>query len=435
MMATHKLLIATYFFPPAAAAGSFRLLGFTRHLPKLDWQTIVVAPPEVAFEPADPGLGDQVPPETIVIPVPEPRGLVWKPVRMALGPYSAWVVKAMAACSRALRDHRPDAVLTSGPPHLVHRVGLFLKRRYGLPWVADFRDPWITREKGTPICGIKEGDNSIRMKWLARLERAMIENADAVVTTGPLATRKLVESFPSRRSRIVTLTNGYDPERFDRGEAPSPAGDRLTIVHAGEIYAGRDPRPLLDAIRDLESGPDRGSRSVRVRFVGREPDGFDFAAEVRQRGLEANVEHTGQVSYQEALREMSRADIALLLDSPGRRVGVPAKIYEYIGAGRPILALGESDGDLAWVLRESGLPHRIAPAKDPAAIRRALAELTREVEDGGVVPADAPGVRAFTREAITRRLASILESLTAPAEAEPVPDAEDLACPTLGAST
>jgi glycosyltransferase involved in cell wall biosynthesis len=431
-MDPHKLLIVSYFFPPTAAAGSFRMLGFARHLPQLGWQTVVVAPPRLPFEPVDPELGEQVPPETVVYPVLNPEGLAGKAVRKAFGPYSVWLTRALGACARAVRDHRPDAVLTTGPPHLVHLLGLVLKRRYGLPWVADFRDPWITKDEGTPTCGHLGSRRSLRRRWLTRLERAVIEQADAIASTGPLATRKLCESFPQQRSKMVTLTNGYDPERFEPGDSPAAAGDPVRIVHAGELYAGRDPGPFLDAIRDVVTGGGRGS--VQVQFFGQNPGGFDFPAEIRHRGLETVVATPGQVPYTQALRAMSRSDILLLLDSPGRRVGVPAKIYEYLGAGRSILALGEPDGDLAWVLRESGVPHRIAPLKDAAAIRQALIELIGELAGGRAVAADARGHQVFTRAAIARRLVSLLESLAAPAETVAAPAAEDRACPTLGPS-
>jgi glycosyltransferase involved in cell wall biosynthesis len=344
------------------------------------------------------------------------------------------LAKGLAACIRAVRDHRPDAVLTTGPPHLVHLLGLFLKRRYRLPWVADFRDPWVTKDEGTPTCGHLGHENSLRRRWLTRLERAVIEHADAIVSTAPLATRKLCESFPAQQSKMVTLTNGYDPERFEHGETPAPAGDRVRIIHAGELYAGRDPGPFLDAIRDLESGGEPGRGSVQVRFFGQNPGWFDFPEEIRRRGLETTVETPGQVPYTQALREMSGSDILLLLDSPGRRVGAPAKIYEYLGAGRSILALGEPDGDLAWVLRESGMPHRIAPLKDAAAIRRALSELIGEVRGGRAVAADGQRHLVFTREAVARRLVALLQSLTAPAETQAVRAAGDRARPSLGPS-
>jgi glycosyltransferase involved in cell wall biosynthesis len=435
-MAAHKLLIVSYFFPPTAAAGSFRMLGFARHLPPLGWQTVVVAPPRLPFEPVDPELGEQVPPETVVYPVPNPQGFAWKVARKAFGPHSVWMSRALGACTRAVRDHRPDAMLTTGPPNLLHVLGLILKRRYGLPWVADFRDPWITKDAGTPTCGHMGGERSLKRRWLTRLERAVIEQADAIASTGPLATRKLCASFPEHRAKMVTLTNGYDPERFEHGESPAAAGDTVRILHAGELYAGRDPGAFLDAVRDVVAGAggesDRGSVPVpvpvQVQFLGQNPGGFAFPEEIRRRGLETVVATPGQVPYAQALREMSGSDILLLLDSPGRRVGVPAKIYEYLGAGRSILALGEPDGDLAWVLRESGVPYRIAPLKDAPAIRQALVELIGELQGGRAAAAGAGRHQVFTRAAIAGRLVSILESLTAAAPAE----TETAAAATLG---
>src|SRR5262249_32087584 len=128
----------------------------------------------------------------------------------------------------------------------------------------------------------------------------------------------------------------------------------------------------------------------------------DLKAEIGRRGLESVVTFGGQVTYAEAVQAMTRASVLLLFESPGRREGVPATLYEYIGAGRPILALGESDGDLAWVLRESGAVHRIVSPKDPSAIGRALADLI-------LAPAPADGDRTaedderrlpFTRDAL-----------------------------------
>src|SRR5258708_14875840 len=138
--------MATYHFPPSPASGSFRLLGFARHLPKHDWRMAVVAPPTMPWEPVDEGLSNQLPPETAVYPVPYRRGgLVQR-----IAPFSVWLPRALSACRRAIAEQQPEALLTSGPPHQVHLLGLALKRRYGLPWIADFRDPWITAAPRIP---------------------------------------------------------------------------------------------------------------------------------------------------------------------------------------------------------------------------------------------------------------------------------------------
>src|SRR5262245_17680891 len=123
-----KLLIITYHFPPSAASGAFRLLGFAQHLPKFGWDTIVVAPPGLPWEPSDASLAARVPPQTVVVPVPYPKAAP-KLIRW-LAPYAVWLPFARRAARWAVREHQPDVVLTSGPPHWAHLIGRYLQRRY-----------------------------------------------------------------------------------------------------------------------------------------------------------------------------------------------------------------------------------------------------------------------------------------------------------------
>jgi glycosyltransferase involved in cell wall biosynthesis len=183
----------------------------------------------------------------------------------------------------------------------------------------------------------------------------------------------------------------------------------MRIVHAGELYLGRDPRPFLDALSDLKRSPDA---AWRLCFLGRTDAGsYDLEAEIRKRGLEAQVELGGQVSYEQSLYDMARASILLLLDSPGRRSGVPAKLYEYLGAGRPILALAEPDSDTAWVLRESGVPHRIAPPADRAKIRESLVDLIQRMRGQNVPSTDRERLSQFTRKHMAERFAELLNEV------------------------
>src|SRR6202043_95505 len=122
-----------------------------------------------------------------------------------------------------------------------------------------------------------------------------------------------------------------------------------------------------------------------------------------------SVEVQGQVSHAQAVRQMVEADILLLLDSPGRRMGVPAKLYEYLGAGRPVLALAEPDGDVARVLRESGVPSRLAPADSPAKIKQALVELMRDAAAGAFRFPGPEQLFPFTREHMAKQVAALLD--------------------------
>lgn len=395
-----KLLLVTYHFPPSAASGSFRLLGFARHLPRFGWDVAVVAPPCTPYEPVDPALGARVPAETIVHSVPFPRGLTLKVLnRLGYGE-EVWLPRARATCRRIVDNWRPDAVLTSGPPHAVHKIGIELKRRHGVPWAADFRDPWFSPLRPETPRGIAD-------------ERAAITNCDALITNAPRAGEHYQTAFPEHAHKMVVITNGFDPELFPTSSPRSPDHGPIRIVHAGEIYLGRDPKPFLDALQRLiDTRPNLRGR-LDARFLGRCHDGFQ--AEIDQRGLTQAVALPGQVPYAQTLNELAQADVLLLLDTPGRTSGVPAKLYEYLGANRPILALGEPDGDLAWVLQESGVPYRVAPTNDADAITRALTELL-DVARGPAAtsPGTADQRLRFARERLSQRLASVLESIAQP---------------------
>lgn len=417
-VALRSVLIVTYHFPPSAASGSFRMLGFARHLPRHGWRAVVVAPPSLPWEPVDPDLPGQLSPETVVDHVAYPTSRVVRRV----APISAWLPRAARACASAIRGRRPEAVLTSGPPQQVHWLGLWLKRRYGLPWLADFRDPWYPEgrfDRGRDLASWRVGLQ----------EAAVMRAADVVIANAPGACQVLRDAYPQHRAKFVTLPNGYDRETFEALNAGAPTrapGSPVRIVHAGAIYVGRDPRPFLDAVKTLSESD--AQPPIRVEFFGPPPESdLDLRREAEARGLSDVVTVAGQVPYARALREMAGADVLLLMDSPGRTVGVPAKLYEYIGAGRPVLALGERDGDLARVLAQSGIRHRIAHPGDPAAIASALDELCREVEPADPCATPRRDPHRFSRESIAGRLAVLLDRCAdrKPVQAERSPDSTE----------
>jgi glycosyltransferase involved in cell wall biosynthesis len=401
-MARRKLLLVTYHFPPSAAVAVYRMLGCARHLPTYGWDVCVVAPPRMPHEPVDEALLQQIPAETHVYRTPYPEHW-WARQGRRFVSNGVWVPRALAACAEAVARERPDVVMTSSPPHSVHWLGLLLQRRHRLPWLADFRDPWVTNNAGV---------RRLSAVWQARIwgERLVVARADRIVMNTPLARDGLQRAFPRHRQKIAAVTNGYDPERFGApADVPPPRG-QLTLLHAGELYSGRDPRPLLDALAELARDRPADAPSFRLKLLGQSTENrFDLQEAIAQRGLADHVELGGQVPYAAALDAMKRADVLLVLDTPGRRVSIPAKLYEYLGAQRPILALAEPDSDTAWALRESGVVHRVAPPRDVARIRTALEELRAGLCDGAFAAAHDGRPAVFTREAMARALADNLD--------------------------
>jgi glycosyltransferase involved in cell wall biosynthesis len=316
-----------------------------------------------------------------------------------------WLPRAMAALVNAVHRFRPDAVLTSGPPHCVHLLGLFLKHCFHLPWAVDLRDPWFTG-------GARVEDWFPWPRWEEFWEKRVVRHADCLIANTPLGRQLLQTAYPRHAHKLTVITNGFDPEFFPQPQLLQPLNERLTIVHAGEVYSGRDPRPFFDALRMLQSKRPAGQPPIRVRLLGQSTENrFDLRDAIAERDLGDVVELGGQVPYGEALDAMTKADLLLLFDTPGRKISIPAKLFEYLGAARPILALTESDGDTAWALRTSGMPHRIVPPLDAPSIAQALGELHQGLVERSLPLPYPTQLAAFTRARLAADLSCHLEAI------------------------
>jgi glycosyltransferase involved in cell wall biosynthesis len=266
------------------------------------------------------------------------------------------------------------------------------------PWVADFRDPWARapwRESWLPAA----------RRAAEILERFVVRRADAIVFT----TRTNLEEYAgyygeAAASKFHLVRNGCDRDEFD-GVTPLPGDGRFTMLHAGSLYGGRKPTALFRALAALR---DRGvidAQSFCFRQIGRVAlAGFDMTAERDRLNLQGMVEIVAAQPRREILREMVSASCLLLLQ-PGTTVSIPGKLFEYLTAGRPILALAE-EGETSDIVRESGRGFAVLPDDQPA-IERAIQML---VEQQGTAAASA-SVGLAEGEVRTRELVAVLESV------------------------
>jgi glycosyltransferase involved in cell wall biosynthesis len=281
-----------------------------------------------------------------------------------------WVLTAAPAAVRLVRRHGIDVVMTSSSPASVHLVGAAVKRATGVPWIADVRDSLVAnpdrRTDRALVRAKQSGERSIAL-LVARY-------ADAVVA----ATEAIAGELESIGTAPVTLIrNGCDFEDF--AGLTYSAGDRFRLTHTGSFYGERDPRAALRAVA-------ASSANVTVRFAGDfRPRDRAYASDL---GLADRIELYGHVPRRRAL-ELQRSSEALLLlvpDAGGRGRGVvPAKLFEYLASGRPILAAVPPDGEAAAIVRETDAGDVVEP-DDVDAIRRALAELIDRFEAGGLEP-------------------------------------------------
>ncbi len=312
--------------------------------------------------------------------VPEPLALAWAPF----------------ARRGALRLHRQrpfDCVITTSPPESVHAVGMALHRR-GVPWVADVRDAW-TFESLRP-----EFPTAAQRRLDGRLERRWLGAADVVVCVSEPAAQDLQNRGIADP---VVITNGWDPEA---APAPAPTAglldpDRVSLLYTGRFGSyGRDPRALVDAVGNLAR--ERPEDASRLEVVIAGPLTEDEAELMRRDVSPARIVVAGSQPREAALALQREADALLLIAQPERSQLLNIKLFEYLAAGRPILALA-ADTDAGRVVEETG--GEVVRADDPAAIGAAL----RRLIAGPPAAPDPAAVAAYTYPAPAERMAEAVE--------------------------
>jgi glycosyltransferase involved in cell wall biosynthesis len=385
-----RVLIVSFYFPPAGGGGVQRVLKLCAHLPELGIDVDVLAPDDPKWGALDPGLAADIPAATVVhraryrgpshATTPAARlaaahGARALGVRAALlgrrvllpDPEITWFADAVRAGTRAVRERAIDVVLSTSPPNSVHVIGAAIARRGGVPHVADFRDSWLANPHR------RYERRSVRAKSAveARIARAALRRVAAVSAVTPAIAEEAAALAPAGTG-VRVVANGCDFDEFDGLEYVR--GERMRIVHAGSFFGRRTPRPFLAALAALlRARPDLAGR-LQAAFLGElRPADRDWALGL---GLGDALALEGFRPHAEALAGMRAADVLLLLvpraDGRGLSV-VSGKVYEYLAAERPILALVPPEGDAATLLRDTGSAW-IADPDDEGGILAALGQ-------------------------------------------------------------
>jgi glycosyltransferase involved in cell wall biosynthesis len=396
-----RVLLITYHFPPDAGSAVHRALGLVTHLPKNNWDVAVIAPDHEPWDSVDPALLARVPADTPIFraPYPGPRA------RFLVGPYACWWGPAWRAIAEAIETFRPDCIKTSSPPGTVNVLGYLAKKRYGLPWMASFRDPWVTGASEYQYSRLRRVADSFG-------EARTFAAADRICVNTPTNLEIVQRAYPRFADKMFFVTNGFDPLPARPADATAkPASDPITLLHSGSIYLRRDPRPIFRALKTIaETRPDLGV--VRLKLVGRDDfANFDVKGAIRELGIEHLVDMTGHLPHSQTLSAMAEADALVVLHTPGAKGVVPAKLYEYLATGKPILALADTDADVAWVLRSTGISHETAGFGDPRLVEGAVIRIVTAIRSNLTRPGEPDKLAQFTRAGLARTLAGHLEDM------------------------
>lgn len=430
-----KVLIVTYYWPPSGASGVQRWLKFVKYLPQFGWQPYVFTPENPVFQIRDDSLIDNVPAEAEVLHFP-----IWEPDKILfnlskrLGGKSAkpkdvvenrraslfsrfitwvratffvpdprifWVRPSVKFLHSFLRDNQISIVVTTGPPHSMHLIGLRLKQTNpSLRWVADFRDPWS--EWG--LLDDLRVSRFVRRRH-KRMERRVLSAADEVIAVTPSAAKRF-EELGGRTVKLIT--NGYDEDDFSN--LKKRRSKKFVICHAGVLNENRDPSAVLDAVRQLMSEDQSFADAVRVLFIGDVHRSL-MNRVANQPELSSVVEFKGNVSHKEVIETYGGSAVLLLILSDFQNAGlyIPGKLFEYLAAGLPILGLGPTDSDAGYFLNEMSAG-RMMDRDDVEGIRDFLKRQFAEWKSHDTRDATAAASQ-WSRRQLTSQLSELLQGL------------------------
>lgn len=406
-----RVLMIAYHFPPlAGSSGIQRTLRFVQQLPRFGWQPIVLTVQARAYERTSSDLLADIPAGTVVehaFAVDTSRHLAFRQRYIAAmarpDRWISWKFDAVRIGMRLIQRHRPAALWSTFPIATAHVIGAELQRRSGLPWIADFRDPMA-----------QDGYPSDPKDWQAFkvVEQRAIQQAAYSTFTTPSAVRNYRDRYPAAASRIVQLENGFDEDSFAAVETPgldrsalNPGA--LTLLHSGIVYPQeRNPEPLIAALARAQRAGHLPARGLRVRFRAAVHDDL-LQRLAAQHGVQALVETLPPLPYRQALAEMLRADALLVMQGDNCNEQVPAKVYEYLRARRPILCLADPKGDTAAVMRAAGVL-AVARLESVDEIAALLPTFLRAVDDGSAHLPDAEAVERASRMQRSAALAGLL---------------------------
>lgn len=412
------LMIAYHFPPLRGSSGIQRTLRFSRYLPEFGWRPIVLTAHPRAYDWVGDDLLADVPAGLLVrraFALNSARHLAVRgryPRLLAVPDrWVSWIVGGVVSGLSLIRKHSVRALYSTYPIATAHLIGLALHRITGLPWIADFRDPMA--QEGYP-----EDPTVWRsFRWI---EERTLRGAARSLFTSPSAIRDYRERYPDiPAERFVLVENGYDEDAFQglslggerRTDDRAQGNSRVVILHSGIVYASeRDPTQLFGALGRLKR--EGRVRPAEVEFRFRASANDDLLRRLADENDIADmITLLPAVPYRDALAEMLQADAVLVMQAANCNSQIPAKAYEYLRAGRPVIALTDPAGDTADLMRRAGV-RQLIPLDSEEAIVAELPAWLEALRTGALPPPDAQFAAQCSRKERTGALAHELEIVT-----------------------
>jgi len=426
---TKKLLIITYYWPPAGGPGVQRWLKFVKYLPDFNIQPIVYIPENPTYPIIDNGLQSEVSEKAIILKnkIKEPYGLAsffgknkTKKISSGIIPNKKkqsfverillwvrgnifipdarflWVKPSVHYLKKYIEENQIDTIVTSGPPHSLHLIGLQLKKELGVKWFADFRDPWTTigYHKALKLSSYAE-------KKHKALEKEVLNSADTIIVTSK-TTKAEFQAITSKT--IEVITNGYDVEKVTK----QPLDEKFTLAHIGSFLSDRNPKMLWQAIQELTKENIDFKNDFQLKLLGATSQ--EVLDTINEFQLGDFVLNLGYVSHQEAVEHQRKSQVLLLIEinSEDTKSIIPGKVFEYIVSERPIVAIGPKDSDFAEIITSTNTG--VFFTYDEKEKLKSVLLNYYELYKNNNLKVHAVGLQQYSRKSLTEKLALLVGS-------------------------
>ena len=431
-----RVLIITYYWPPSGGSGVQRWLKMSKYLPENGWQPVIYTTEDAEYPIIDPSLEKDVAPETEVIrrPIIEPYTLYKKflgikkeeTVKMGFinekekkkswkNDFSLWIRGNLfipdARCwwvkpsvrylKEYLKEHPVDAIISTGPPHSMHLIAMELKETLGIPWIADFRDPWTEIDYYNDLHLTRWADRKQH-----KMERDVLTQADKVVTVGWDCARSLGR-IGKRNVRVIL--NGYDWDIGTASQAMS-LSQEFTLTHLGIVAPSRNMPQLWEALNALKKEIAGFGERLKIKLVGQVDQ--SVVQSLTANGLMGNTEITPYIPHEEVQEVQQSSQVLLLLinNAPNAKGILTGKLFEYLASGRPILCIGPEDGDAAQILKETNAGITIG-FEDKDKMKEVILDYYNKYTENGLPSNDNTEIEKYSRRALAGEYGKLLDKI------------------------
>ena len=425
-----KVLIIAYYWPPAGGPGVQRWLKFVKYLPDFDIKPIVYVPENATYPIVDHDLVHQVNNNVTVLkqPIKEPyklasifskkststissgiikaekkQSFVEKMLLYVRGNFFipdarvGWVNPSVDYLSNYIKTNAVDVIITTGPPHSMHLIGLELQKRFAVKWIADFRDPW------TSIGYHKELKLTERSAQKHKdLERLVLTKADTILTTSFTTKQEFAEIT---QKPIHVITNGYDIESIEK-----PALDtKFTISHIGSLLSKRNPHILWQALNEILQENEQFRSDFELQLIGKVSS--EIIDTIKEFNLDTYLNVLGYVSHTEALKYQRSSQVLLLIEIDSfETIGIiPGKLFEYMAAERPILAIGPKESDVEKIIKDTNAG-KYFNYDNLQEVKQYLLECYEKYQQSNL-KVHGIGLQYFSRKKLTEKLAGVIKNV------------------------